>query len=335
MGFETLHNENRFFKENRVAVPSGKVVTWKANDKRSIEPLDGTELQQVPQEIYYPKVDGPFWNPSYIQTEWWLDASDASTITVSGGTVEEFADKSGNGYDMMNTSADRYPDTGVTSVNGLNTIYFDNLDGPPNWDPDNLRWLQMESGPQNDSDAISIAVFKSNILGIIDPNVGNQLDNPVDRIFSFQEGGSTRWSLQIATDDGLTGYIRYAQSDRYTFATSSNTFTTGGPHIASGYRNGSAFYAGLDGAYGEPNLLGADDTDVSRWVLGGYARNAYPSGPIADRCDQMELAELIIVKEYSLELLQKLEGYLAHKWGTAASLPDNHPYKSYAPGVSV
>jgi hypothetical protein len=28
---------------------------------------------------------------------------------------------------------------------------------------------------------------------------------------------------------------------------------------------------------------------------------------------------------------QKLEGYLAHKWGLAANLPADHPYKSAAP----
>ena len=28
---------------------------------------------------------------------------------------------------------------------------------------------------------------------------------------------------------------------------------------------------------------------------------------------------------------QKIEGYLAHKWGLAANLPADHPYKTEAP----
>jgi len=28
---------------------------------------------------------------------------------------------------------------------------------------------------------------------------------------------------------------------------------------------------------------------------------------------------------------QKVEGYLAHKWGLEANLPSDHPYKSTAP----
>ena len=32
---------------------------------------------------------------------------------------------------------------------------------------------------------------------------------------------------------------------------------------------------------------------------------------------------------------QKIEGYLAHKWGLAASLPADHPYKDAAPSSDV
>ena len=28
---------------------------------------------------------------------------------------------------------------------------------------------------------------------------------------------------------------------------------------------------------------------------------------------------------------QEIEGYLAHKWGLVASLPNNHPYKKFRP----
>lgn len=33
----------------------------------------------------------------------------------------------------------------------------------------------------------------------------------------------------------------------------------------------------------------------------------------------------------SVELRQKIEGYLMHKWGLASSLPSNHPFKNAAP----
>lgn len=44
------------------------------------------------------------------------------------------------------------------------------------------------------------------------------------------------------------------------------------------------------------------------------------------------IAELVVTAAVLSEAnRQKLEGYLAHKWGMAANLPSNHPYKNAAP----
>ena len=45
-----------------------------------------------------------------------------------------------------------------------------------------------------------------------------------------------------------------------------------------------------------------------------------------------DLGELIIYNnELNISNLQKVEGYLAHKWGLTAKLPSDHPYKNNAP----
>jgi hypothetical protein len=44
------------------------------------------------------------------------------------------------------------------------------------------------------------------------------------------------------------------------------------------------------------------------------------------------IGELIIAQSTNVVLQQKIEGYLAHKWGLEVNLPTNHPYKSSAPG---
>jgi len=56
----------------------------------------------------------------------WLDASDTSTITESGGAVSQWDDKSGNGYDVAQGTAARQPKSGTATLNGLNTIEYDN-----------------------------------------------------------------------------------------------------------------------------------------------------------------------------------------------------------------
>lgn len=52
----------------------------------------------------------------------WLDASDTSTITESGGSVTTWADKSGNGNNA--TSSGTSPTTGTVTINGLNALDF-------------------------------------------------------------------------------------------------------------------------------------------------------------------------------------------------------------------
>lgn len=54
----------------------------------------------------------------------WLDASDAATITESGGAVSAWADKSGNGNDATQGSAPNQPTYQATGLNGKPTLHF-------------------------------------------------------------------------------------------------------------------------------------------------------------------------------------------------------------------
>lgn len=54
----------------------------------------------------------------------WLDAADTSTITESSGSVSVWADKSGNGYNVVQATGGNQPITGATSQNNKNVIDF-------------------------------------------------------------------------------------------------------------------------------------------------------------------------------------------------------------------
>ena len=60
----------------------------------------------------------------------WLDASDTSTIVASGSPlkVSQWTGKSGNGFNLTQGVSSAQPTTGTTTINGLNTIYFDGND---------------------------------------------------------------------------------------------------------------------------------------------------------------------------------------------------------------
>jgi hypothetical protein len=54
----------------------------------------------------------------------WLDASDTSTITESGGSVSQWNDKSGNGRNVVQSTGANQPTTGTRTINGLNVLDF-------------------------------------------------------------------------------------------------------------------------------------------------------------------------------------------------------------------
>ena len=60
--------------------------------------------------------------PPTTDMELWLDASDASTITESGGVVSQWNDKSGKNNHVVSVSS---PTTGLETLNSRNVISFD------------------------------------------------------------------------------------------------------------------------------------------------------------------------------------------------------------------
>ncbi len=55
----------------------------------------------------------------------WLDASDADTITESGGNVSQWDDKSNAANHAVQTSSSAQPDTNSSTINSLNVIDFE------------------------------------------------------------------------------------------------------------------------------------------------------------------------------------------------------------------
>lgn len=58
----------------------------------------------------------------------WYDASNAGSITQSGGFASQINDLSGNGYHLTQGTGASQPATGANTINGLNVLTFDNVD---------------------------------------------------------------------------------------------------------------------------------------------------------------------------------------------------------------
>lgn len=76
---------------------------------------------------YRSRFNGVYWSPALVSTTLWLDATDESTITESGGAVSTWADKSGNGNDVTQGTGSNQPTTGA-DIGGNNALDFDGGD---------------------------------------------------------------------------------------------------------------------------------------------------------------------------------------------------------------
>ena len=238
------------------------------------------------------------WTPAQLDTSLWLDASDASTILAGASdNVYQWSDKSGNGRHVTQGTSSDQPITSLVSINGLNSIDFDGSNSEMNIPP-----LSLTDGTS------MIYVFEPDsdtIYSIVGGSVGTAFGH-----FDRFSDGNTYYehfrSARPATTVGLqsTGVQMLAYNadpvSAYNIRFSGNATFTSGSFTAT-----SDYATNLD--------------------LLGRAKNAgtFLNGKIA---------EVIVINSFlSDEHIQRLEGYLAHKWGLEGDLPADHPYKSTAP----
>ena len=229
----------------------------------------------------------------------WLDAADASTITESGGKVSQWDDKSGNDNHGKQSASGRQPVTNSRTLNGLNAIDFDGdvLVSAVNINRSVLPDLSV------------YAVFARDVS--LNAGFFGQDNGGWDRLVSMQNSPSGHW--QVSRSGALENTGITADND---------------PHVMSltwdvSASNGSSF--SIDGGSAHVFTEGTGD-GTNRTAIGAFYTNG--SNPFNGI-----LAELIIIPSITSDTnRQKLEGYLAHKWGLKANLPQDHPYKATAPG---
>lgn len=75
-----------------------------------------------------PRASGGFNPKSITGLQLWLDASDASTITLNGSTVSEWRDKSGNARHVLQSTASLQPSYVTNGINGRPAVAPDGED---------------------------------------------------------------------------------------------------------------------------------------------------------------------------------------------------------------
>ena len=243
---------------------------------------------------------GIAWTPSLldIAPEWWLDASTGSTVTSSGGVVSSWTNRSTRGGTLTVPSGGVAPAVRTNSVNGLPTVRFTNdlLAGPDNF------------GGSSES-FTAVGVMRENVRST---NQFWSFNGPVAAPFFFAH---LPWS---------DGNLYFDPGDQVTNR-SSIAFTSpvGSPGLVTLWKDQSISRNGVA-------ANGGTAAQSSGWTSAPTTGGLRLGSSATDH----DLAEIIAVdRRLSATDTQRLEGYLAHKWGLEGLLPSTHPFRNTAPVI--
>ena len=268
--------------------------------------------------VFLTASDVVLWTPSELtDLQLWLDAADATTITESSGLVTQWDDKSGNGNHMSNTGVVNVsPRYSTTGFNNMPTLEFGF---------DDYLGKSSPSGLDSQGDFFYASVFQfSSSTAQWRMIMGGRA--------AFNSFGSSGMPLlqqmknanQIGMHDTDKADVRIKVD--VTNITQGHVATMGRTGGTSG--NGGTVTVTASGASGSYLTTGTQSWNSganSVFQIGGRQQNAtsWLFGSISE-CIAMQ-------RNATTEERQKVEGYLAHKWGLTANLPAGHPYKNVAP----
>ena len=230
------------------------------------------------------------WTPAALGAEGWYDAADKTTIAESGGAVSQWDDKSGNDRHLAQSVAAAKPTTGSRLLGGLNVL-----------DGDGSEFMFYAGFPVRADGDISIFA-----VCVID-----SVANFSDGIYAM-DGAGADFKFSAGPPGDVSGdFNGFVQGG---FGT--NLILTGGP-----FPGPSIYNAEFDKTGSGLVTARIDGTSHKTET---YATNLSSPMRLAVLADKGELfpidgavAEVIIVRDMSLATRQKIEGYLAWKWGGA------------------
>ncbi|MFM6671567.1 MAG: hypothetical protein ACKPJO_15800 [Dolichospermum sp.] len=239
------------------------------------------------------------WTPVQMSTALWLDAADSSTVTLNGGNVSQWDDKSGNGRNAAQATAANQPARTLNGLNGKTVLTFDGV---------------------ND--------FLVSNSGTYGPNIS---------MFAVarQDGGSSYQRLLNVRIDQFAFFGSFNANFATFFGNNSwNDINANTPSIAVTSAKVLGVVNPTSGSVATPYVDGiAQNTKTGTMGIS----NGVDIGAIQSPNTQFWfgiVAEIIIVNSaVTTTVRQFIEGYLAWKWELTANLPDNHPFKFNPPLV--
>lgn len=239
-------------------------------------------------KLLRPRASG--FNPKSISgLAQWLDASDATTLTLVSGAVSTWSDKSGNSRNASQSTANNRPIT--TTVNGKTAVLFDGTND-----------LMTFTGVSRTDETWVIAAAQT-------PHQTG------DRSFLSDQGNGHGLNTVAAAsgkllDVSFGGFTEGVERLRVQYSATSTTPT--GPLVLSAVRSSAGLYVYVDGTQKSSIVNGATYGTAPKATtiksVGGYGSGTFNvSGWIGE--------VLCWDRALSASERSKVEKYLGKKWG--------------------
>ena len=216
----------------------------------------------------------------------WYDAADASTITLNGSTVSQWNDKSGNGRNLVQSTALNQPGYVSSGINNKPAIAPDGVD-------DSLSLSASVS-----------AYLPKYIVGAFKPISTN--GGPWVKAGGLSDGVAFGQGVSTLDSDGLNVV---ALHEGVAWKNSAIAMTQNAGVIAS-YQYETCFFRTFP--YGTADLADASLLSATNIFVGGYSTSSrYTDGYIGE--------VLIYTAVPNTADRQKIEKYLGSKWGVTVT----------------
>jgi len=225
------------------------------------------------------------WTPADISLAAWIDPSDSTTVTLSGGEIQQIDDKSGNANHAVFKTVG--PDVLTQGTqNGLDTVSSTE---------DDAR-LEIVNGFTETYVAFFVGFTSDDSYMLLVDSVSGA------RFLGAADSGSTG-----TTEDIIEVSAYYANGTEVSGTRGDLHTAFGSAFVASAHSLDFSFFT----------------SDLAVFWYAADAGFEYTG----------DYGDFVLIDEDNLteEVRQKVEGYLAHKWGLASQLPASHPYKAAAP----
>lgn len=252
------------------------------------------------------------WQPSDANNlSLWLKAD--TGVTATGTSVSGWADQSGNSNDASVALGASSPVILTSDVNNYDAIQFDGADD----------YLAVADNATLDTNSTGVSIFivASTTAGVTTAQFLTSKAS-TGTAPSYSIGAANNYSAGTGVTNGFiysNGSSTYSDAEKLAV---SNYQIIG---VVGGTMAGLNDYFWVDGSNsGSANRVAADNNEDL--TIGGLNTSSYHFNG--------KIAEIIVYKDMISDSdRQKIEGYLAQKYGTWPRLPDGHPYKYIVPSV--